>query len=112
MKKGVAIAIETVIFIILAVLVLTILLFFFTTQSGPAQQQISLQRERNEICSAIATKDPKCEDMTGIQSTIGAKKMGDLRTACNTLSLCSTTDSAKDCIQKCCIFCPKPIIIP
>ena len=71
-KKGVAIAIETVIFIILAVLVLTILLFFFTTQSGPAQQQITLQRERNEICSAVATKDPKCDDITGIQGTIGA----------------------------------------
>ena len=110
--KGVAIAIETVIFIILAVLVLTVLLFFFTSQSGPAQQQISLQRERNEICSAIATKDPKCEDMAGIEKTIGSDKMTKLRTSCNLLSLCSTTDNAKDCIKKCCIFCPKPIINP
>ena len=110
--KGVAIAIETVIYIILAVLVLTILLFFFTSQSGPAQQQINLQRERNEICSAIAAKDPKCEDITAIGRAVGADKLTKLRTGCNTLSLCSQSDTESVCIKKCCIFCPKPVTSP
>lgn len=99
--KGVSLAIETVVFIILAVLVLTILLFFFTSQSGPAQQEISLQRQRAEICGRIATADPKCETFTGVFG------MDKLITTCAGLKLCTAGQDNEACVKKCCtIFCP------
>jgi hypothetical protein len=100
--KGVSIAIETVIFIILAVLVLTLLLFFFTSQSGPAQQQINLQRERNEICGLLVTKHPKCDSTADIV----AEDIAKLRKACDLLKICTGGDN-EACFKKCCIFCPK-----
>lgn len=106
--KGISIAIETVIYIILAVLVLTILLFFFTSQSGPAQQEISLQRERNELCGRIATAEPKCEDLTGVNGNELSRLKTDICTTA--LKLCTGGEDDKVCIKKCCIFCPKPVI--
>lgn len=101
--KGVAIAIETVIFIILAVLVLTILLFFFTSQSGPAQQEITLQRERAEVCGRIATHDPKCTDFAGVEGMDGLTD-----NTCVNLKLCTAGMDDASCVKKCCtVFCPK-----
>ncbi|MBI2172918.1 MAG: hypothetical protein HYT73_01760 [Candidatus Aenigmarchaeota archaeon] len=103
--KGVSLAIETVVFIILAVLVLTILLFFFTSQSGPAQQEISLQRQRAEICGRIATADPKCENFNGITSS----DLNDLTDkVCVGIKLCTAGEDDAACVKKCCtIFCPR-----
>ncbi|MDI6721521.1 MAG: hypothetical protein QMD85_03960 [Candidatus Aenigmarchaeota archaeon] len=110
MKKGVSLAIETIVFIILAVLVLTILLYFFTSQSGPAQQQVDLQRQRNQYCGEVVYKVPDCDET---KITSDTELSGDpdkpydkLKDVCDKLNLCPSGGGSK-CAKDCCIFCPK-----
>ena len=62
--KGVSLAIETIIILILAVSVLTVLLFFLRSQVGPAQDTATLLREQTSACSAYVGADPACTDAT------------------------------------------------
>ena len=58
--KGVSIAIETIVYLILAITVLSVLLFFFLTQAGPPQDQYTLEAKRNSLCGAYTSNDFSC----------------------------------------------------
>ena len=60
--KGVSIAMETIIYIILAIIVLTVLLYFLTSQAGPAQTRVELENQRNTLCGKYVKYDPTCQD--------------------------------------------------
>ncbi|MBI4896186.1 MAG: hypothetical protein HY832_01425 [Candidatus Aenigmarchaeota archaeon] len=103
--KGISIAIETIVYIILAVTVLSILLFFFTSQAGPSRRDLDYQRIRNQYCGVYANQNPTCDQAKDAKLTDEITKIKD---ACKNLKIC-TTQPDHECILNCCIFCPKPI---
>ncbi|MEM7819406.1 MAG: hypothetical protein QXD48_01090 [Candidatus Aenigmatarchaeota archaeon] len=108
--KGISLAIETIIFIILGVTVLTVLLFFFTSLGGPTQNEVENQFERNQFCGRYANYDPKCENVDKI---IDAKQKEEILKgigeACKALKVegCTSIPPSIECIKNCCIHCPK-----
>lgn len=113
--KGISMAIETIVYLILAITVLSVLLFFFLSQAGPSQDQFKLEADRNRYCSSYVSKDLACagkggSPVTDVQSDIVNK----IKTTCLELNrrfnfnYCQG-DKAGDleCIRDCCITCPK-----
>jgi hypothetical protein len=112
--KGISIAIETVVYLILAVTVLSVSLFFFLSQAGPAQDQYTLEANRDRYCMTYVSMDFSCEGK-GTDPVPGASmelrtKIG---TACNEMARrfgfpyeCNGAATLK-CIQQCCITCPQ-----
>jgi|GEM_PF-2217004 len=111
-KKGVAIAIETVIFIILAVVVLTVLLLFFNTQAGTAQDKFKREAERTEFCRQYVQYDPACGNRDEVTGPNRATILKGINEACGGLNVpnCqrgSEQEASPECIRNCCsIFCP------
>ena len=111
MKKGIAIAMETIVYIILAVLVLAILLYFLTSQAGPAQSEAELQLARAELCLDYTAYDSTCENPNKIPSNAVTKKnknlLAELFRVCKAISgtRCSG-QLTPACIQTCCFVCP------
>ena len=111
-KKGVAIAVETIIYIILAVIVMTVLLIFFTGQAGPAQNRFQLETTRNNICGEYVSHNSACS-ATGHGEAAGlvvGDKMTKLGDTCAQLSVagCSrNTAASATCVKNCCLTCPK-----
>ncbi|MFA4820209.1 MAG: hypothetical protein WC613_04620 [Candidatus Aenigmatarchaeota archaeon] len=111
--KGMSMAIETIIYLILAILVLSVLLIFFLSQAGPPQDQFALEAKRNSACGAYVTKDFRCagKDNAPVPSGTIPTNIG---TACMELTRrfnggygsCDTTASLA-CIKECCLTCPK-----
>ncbi len=112
--KGVSIAIETIIYLILALLVLTVLLSFFLTQAGPAQDQYTLEAKRNSFCGAYASRDFSCTGRNDAPVTdIDPKVLEGIGKTCNELNRrfgfayrCSGGSANLECIQSCCLTCP------
>lgn len=115
--KGIALAIETIVFIILAVTVLTVLLFFFTSMGGQSQHEFELQQRRHQFCGKYASIDPKCEQkgFDKVKAYDQGKPDKDqilknIADACVGLKLypqhCSGTTATLPCVQACCIQCP------
>ena len=111
--KGMSMAIETIIYLILAITVLSVLLLFFLTQAGPAQDQYTLEANRNRFCGAYAVKDFACVGKDGTNAVdIDPKVLSGIGTACGELTRrfnagytdCSGSASLK-CIQECCLTC-------
>ena len=119
--KGVSIAIETIIYLILAILVLTVLITFFLTQAGPAQDQYTLEAKRNSLCGAYVSMDFSCVGRDdgpktgegGVDPTIPET----IASTCSELNrrfgfaYRSTAGSGGgtsglNCIRSCCITCP------
>ena len=96
--KGMAIAFETIIYLILAVMVLTVLLFFFTSQASPAQNEFQLLSDQREGCVAYAQQLPSC----GSEVFPLASK---LRKACDGLkqfNSCKAGIADDVCFKECC----------
>jgi hypothetical protein len=103
--KGISIAIETIVYIILAVLVLTILLYFLTSQAGPAQTSIDNERNRDSLCGKYIGKDITCANPEKVDDTNIKSQLFDVCKKIESFSCKTSLD--KTCIQKCCsIFCP------
>jgi hypothetical protein len=107
--KGISMAIETIIYIILAVTVLTVLLLFFTKTGGDSQTQVELQAKRNIYCSTYTSADPMCarqgtyangkEIFSGTEKT----KFSDV-----CVKLKAAGCPGDKCFASCCaLFCPK-----
>jgi hypothetical protein len=120
--KGISLAIETIVFIILAVTVLTVLLFFFTATGGRSQYEFELQQKRHLYCGRYASIDQKCTQ-DGYQNVLNYDKgkeqkdqiLYNIAQACTGLKLfpqyCNTATKAElPCVQACCIQCPKSTI--
>lgn len=117
--KGISLAIETIIYLILAITVLSILLLFFLTQAGPAQDQYTLQAKRDRFCGTYTSLDFGCkgrsEGGTVQPVPVGTEVLNGIRSACVEMkrrfgypySNCDTSDYLK-CIQQCCLTCPQP----
>src|SRR3989338_6783104 len=85
--KGVSLAIETIIYLILAVLVLMVLITFFLTQAGPAQDQYTLEAKRNSLCGAYVTNDFSCAGSGGNPvSSISPSVVQNIATTCAELN--------------------------
>lgn len=114
--KGVSIAIETVIYLILAVTVLSVLLLFFLKIGGPAQDQYTLEATRNTLCGVYTSQDFACVGKgDNPVSGMDPKKIEELVNTCRELNrrgfayLCSgpaTGSEGLKCIQDCCLTCP------
>jgi hypothetical protein len=109
MRKGISLATDTIIYIILAVLVLTVLLFFFTKNAGEADRTVDAQMDRNRYCSEYIQIDRQCDgkaelDNENALQTIKPK----ISAACGELKIQGCPGDLK-CIQNCCIVCPRPI---
>ena len=110
--KGISIAIETIVYLILAITVLSVLLLFFLTQAGPAQDQYTLEAKRGRFCGAYATKDFACVGKDNQPVEVDPKVLEGIRSACTELTRrfnagyteCQGSDMLK-CIQKCCLTC-------
>lgn len=110
--KGMAIAIETIIYLILAVTVLSVLLIFFLTQAGPSQDQFKLEADRNRYCGSYVSQDFTCagkdgKPVEGVQADLADK----IRTTCIELNrrfnfAYKCTGDPLACIQSCCLTCP------
>ncbi len=99
-KKGISLAIETIIFIILAVLVLSVLLGFLFGPGWQAQNAIEQQRQKTSICIAYTIKSPTCtsdgsdvKDIDILADICGPKKLN--------AAGCSGSRDAK-CFAECC----------
>ena len=114
--KGVSIAIETIIYLILAITVLSVLLFFFLTQAGPAQDQYTLEAKRQASCGAYTSVDFSCNGVNGQPKTgqggVQQKVLDDIGKSCSELSkrfgFAYACQGSADlpCIKSCCITCP------
>ncbi|MBI4170133.1 MAG: hypothetical protein HY514_00420 [Candidatus Aenigmarchaeota archaeon] len=114
--KGVSLAIETIIFIILAVTVLSVLLLFLTGTGGPAQDRVALESNRNIICGDYVRAVPLC-DNDGSGSKI--KDLNKLKDICIKLGAanpqgktpaakdpCGQSGQVEECYAACCrLFC-------
>lgn len=118
--KGISLAIETIIFIILGVTVLTVLLFFFTSFGGQSQHEFELQQQRHQWCGTYSKYNPTCErgvhDKYFPSSTSDTAKKEILEMigqACKGLNVPGCTGLGIDnkasfeCIQSCCLHCPE-----
>ncbi|HLD38738.1 MAG TPA: hypothetical protein VJB05_00300 [archaeon] len=111
--KGISMAIETIIYLILAILVLSVLLLFFLSQATPPQDQFALEAKRNSACAAYTTQDFRCVGENG-QPLIGGTIITNIQTSCNELTRrfnggydkCES-GSLLECIKQCCLTCPK-----
>ena len=112
--KGIAIAIETVVYLILAVTVLSVALFFFLSQAGPAQDQYTLEAKRDRYCMTYVSLDFSCAGKDGKPvDGANAELLGNIGSACSEMKRrfgfpyeCGSSADLK-CIQQCCITCPQ-----
>lgn len=101
--KGISLAIETIIFVILAVIVLTVLLLFFTGTAGEAEDRIKLEQERTRLCEQYVQADRACNDPAALSGFGDRSKLGD---TCSKLNIIGCSSSPElECVQRCCIFC-------
>lgn len=106
-SKGMAIATDTVIYIILAVVVLTVLLFWFNSEAGRAQNAVELRNKQSALCSQYTGVDPTCEGIGGDRPK-GFAGTPELIKVCKDLKSynnCNTGSNQLYCIQECCFTC-------
>ena len=109
--KGIALAIDTTIIIILAVLVLAVLLFMLLSTSGPFSKNVQAELARTQNCNAYRSFDADCSLSSSEYNTFKSqneKLLEDLGEACTELKIsgCSKPASGQ-CIRACCIGCQK-----
>ncbi len=113
--KGISIAMETIVYLILAVTVLSVALFFFMSQANPAQDQFTLEANRNRFCGIYTTNDFQCKGDGVNPLPVGKDNdvLEGIGSACGELHRrsfghypsCSGSASL-ECIKECCMTCP------
>jgi|SRR3989344_939190 len=119
--KGIALSIETIIVLILAVAVMGVLLFYFGSTTTPIITTTQLITEKESKCSQYIQLDSSCSGKYagGSQKSIetntnNAKTLKtEIVNKCRELEkrgqgpvVCKTNDEIK-CLQQCCTICPK-----
>ncbi len=110
MKKGISLAIDTTVIIILAVVVLAVLIGIFFVVIGPVGPEISARIKQTQVCNAYRSFDADCDGKEYTQYARDSKNenlLKELGTACNTLRIsgCSTDSASYTCIKACCTGC-------
>jgi len=89
-RKGMSLAVETVIVLVLAAAVLTALLYFFRSSFTPVETQTHLIQKQTELCQRYLARDPLCkrENFGAVSSSIpfgSIDQKDSLRYVCNKL---------------------------
>jgi hypothetical protein len=113
--KGMALAIETVVYLILAVTVLSVAMYFFLSQAGPAQDQYTLESRRDSGCGVYVMQDFRCAGKEGQPVASDPELLKKIGTACGELTrrfgfsypCTSGQEATLTCIQQCCFTCPQ-----
>ena len=107
-RKGMAIATDTVVYIILAVVVLTVLLFWFNSEAGRTQTRTDLISDQTRLCSQYTGVDPTCAG-SGSQPKTFAEVSKLIKTCkdLKTYTYCNSGSNNLYCVQQCCFTCPK-----
>lgn len=113
--KGISLALETVIMLVLGTIVLGALLAFFFGVFTPAQSTATQLQEQNQICQNIFNTAPRCgitangvePSVEGYADDLNKKKICSTQRAdCNPGTSEDTQLRYKSCIQTCCrLFC-------
>ncbi len=111
--KGISLAIDTTIIIILAVVVLAVLIGIFFLVAGPTGDTFKAELTRNSNCNAYRNVDAECNSQKKYEEFKGNSNnenlLKELNKACNTLKKpsCSASDTPAglQCIKACCIGC-------
>ena len=115
--KGVALPIETIIIISLAVIVLVALLFFFTGIFPPGAELVKLKQDQSIWCSSYHQNNPDCDEDVVVDTTI-QDKIADICYKLNTkeggYDKCEDPDVfVYECAIQCCrMFCGEPAESP
>lgn len=83
--RGITLAIETIIVVILAVSVLTILLFFFRSNYSDAETTVALINKQSTGCTGYIFYDPEC-DAQDIRNGLDTEILDKIATACSGLN--------------------------
>ena len=125
MSKGMSLALETIIILILALTVFTALTYFFNRTFGEGQTTVDLLNGQREWCGAYLRQDNKCSS-TGYASVASSNKgqetlkrltfyCGRIQGYPNCRNLCSTIgdpsqckiEAKEECVFDCCtLYCP------
>ncbi|GEM_PF-2181549 len=117
--KGMSLALETVILLILMAVVLAALMSFFLGVFNPAKSQLDNIKNKESFCVQYISKDPGCAHAHDIKDGTTAPysdgtKYGSAKTAITELEkICKSTpdnppcgtktcDQAKDLVKACC----------
>ena len=120
--KGVALPIETIVIISLAIIVLVALLMFFTGIFGPSAELVKLKSEQSTWCSSYHQSNPNCDE-DGHNNNVGddiKKALARICTRLNSLEggypACiygEDEPAGLACAQECCkMFCGEPVESP
>lgn len=99
---------ETVVYLILAVLVMAILLYFLTSQTRPVEDITRWEREAAQYCTSYVIKDPECTRTSVVGATKdGAAVVKSIVETCTKLKRlgCILGGNPQTCIQSCCLGC-------
>ncbi|MCX6815229.1 MAG: hypothetical protein NT120_00055 [Candidatus Aenigmarchaeota archaeon] len=108
--KGVSIAIETIIYLIIAIMVMTVLIFFFMSQATPVENTFQWTQDQTRLCGQYLKLDSVC---AGDGS--GGLKPGTDTLVSTLVGVCAKLNTKDclpgglnklNCIQNCCIICP------
>ena len=110
MKKGISLAIDTTIIIILAVVVLAVLIGIFFMAVGPTQTEIGARLKQTQACNTYRGFDADCDGKEYndyIKNSDNEKLLKELGTACSTLkaSGCYPNTASRNCVFACCTGC-------
>lgn len=125
MSKGMSLAIETIIILIIALTVFTALTYFFNLEFGKGQDTVKLLNGQTQWCGAYARQDSKCTQ-TGYDAMKTSKEgqetlkmltfyCGRIQGYSNCQNRCSTfgdpsqckIEATKECVFDCCtLYCP------
>ncbi len=104
-RKGVALATQTVVLLVLAAIVLGSILIFFMNIFNPQEKGFATVAEQTTLCQAQIRFDPKCKTPLPIPTGTPQKGLIDV---CKSLNYekCQGSPTPELCIQQCCAnFC-------
>ncbi|MCX6819554.1 MAG: hypothetical protein NT129_06180 [Candidatus Aenigmarchaeota archaeon] len=93
--KGISLATDSIIIIILAVLVLAALLIFFGSVWIPGSNQVVDTMKQAQLCGDYVRLNPNCDVSVDVGNILV-----DIKKVCG--GLCSVLDSDTTCAPKCC----------
>ena len=109
-----AIAMETVVYLILAVTVLSVALFFFLSVGGQPKHQFELEAQRSRFCGAYTLIDFECKGKDDKPVETDKDILEGIGSACFELNRMNVGyypdcvgSASLECIKKCCLTCLK-----
>lgn len=101
--KGISLAIETVVILIIAVVILGILSYMLISGTLPGVNNLKLQQNIQQYCGLYVQLDPTCANTKNQITTFG-DSAATLAGFCKTIgySSCTGTPLTITCVKQCC----------